>query len=104
MAMYLSTITQLIAIPVYLALVVSAQYTTTKCRHLPGDDGWPSVDEWKALNASVSGRLIKTRPAGHVCHEPTYNTEACQALNSTWKYPSAQYVVPVSTQSITDPG
>jgi hypothetical protein len=100
--MYLSTITQLLAISASLALVVSAQYNTTKCRNIPGDDGWPNANEWKALNASVSGRLIKTRPAGHVCHEPTYDAEACQALNSTWKYPSAQCVMLTLNLSIAN--
>jgi hypothetical protein len=88
--MYLSTIARLLAIPTSFAVVVGAQYNTSNCRSIPGDAGWPSTDDWKALNASVSGRLIKTRPAGHVCHEPTYDAEACQALNSTWIYPVAQ--------------
>jgi hypothetical protein len=63
------------------------------CRNMPGDENWPSIEEWQALNSSVSGRLIKTMPAGHVCHDPTYNASACEALNATWIYPWGQYVL-----------
>jgi hypothetical protein len=61
-------------------------HKASKCRNIVGDDAWPSLDEWKALNNSVSGRLIRTIPAGHVCHDPTYDAEACKTLNSTWIY------------------
>jgi hypothetical protein len=88
--MYLSTATQLLAISASLVVAGSAQYSTSKCRNIPGDASWPRTDDWKALNSSVSGRLIKTRPAAHVCHEPTYDAQACEALNSTWIYPWAQ--------------
>ncbi|KAF2032365.1 FAD/FMN-containing isoamyl alcohol oxidase-like protein MreA [Setomelanomma holmii] len=60
---------------------------TFGCRKIPGDEGWPSIEEWQTLNASVSGRLMKTTPAGHVCHDPTYDAAACEALNQTWIYP-----------------
>jgi hypothetical protein len=74
-----------------LSFIASASYnTSTVCRNIPGDDGWPTLEDWKALNTSVSGRLIKTTPAGYVCHNPTYNAEACEALNSTWILPPAQ--------------
>jgi hypothetical protein len=72
------------------SVVEAAYYNTSTCRNIPGDDGWPTVDDWSTLNASVSGRLIKTTPAAHVCHDPTYNAAACEALNSTWIYPWAQ--------------
>jgi hypothetical protein len=74
-----------------LSSIVSAAYnTSTLCRNIPGDDAWPALEDWKTLNTSVSGRLIKTTPAGYVCHNPTYNAEACKGLNSTWIFPSAQ--------------
>ncbi|KAH7392192.1 putative isoamyl alcohol oxidase [Phaeosphaeria sp. MPI-PUGE-AT-0046c] len=77
---------------VFLSLVVgAASQNATKCRNIPGDANWPTLESWSALNTSVSGHLIKTVPAGHVCHDPTYNAEACQALNSTWIFPWAHF-------------
>ncbi|KFY17338.1 hypothetical protein V492_00748 [Pseudogymnoascus sp. VKM F-4246] len=37
---------------------------TAWCRSLPGDDGWPTVSQWKSFNSTVDGRLIETRPLG----------------------------------------
>jgi hypothetical protein len=81
----------LIATGLGLIAYVAAQ-NTTRCRNIPSDAGWPGIDHWQALNTTVSGRLIKTTPAGHVCHDPTYDTAACEALNATWIYPWGQYV------------
>jgi hypothetical protein len=86
-----SNLSRLLVVAASLTPIASAAYfNSTKCRNIPGDDGWPALQEWSALNASVSGRLIKTTPAAHVCHDPTYNAEACEALNSTWIFPWAQ--------------
>jgi hypothetical protein len=92
-AMHWSTSLQLLALLDSFAVhAQSVPYKTSKCRKIPGDDGWPSIREWNALNDTVSGRLIKTAPAGHVCHDPTYDAKACETLNSTWIYPWGQYV------------
>jgi hypothetical protein len=89
--MYSSRVLRLLVVHASFALVAgAASFYDTKCRVVPGDLGWPATEEWKALNFSVSGRLIKTSPAGHVCHDPTYDAEACAALNSTWIYPWGQ--------------
>jgi hypothetical protein len=89
--MYSSRVLQLLAVHASFTLFTGALSSNeTQCRVLPGDLEWPNSEEWNALNSSVSGRLIKTSPAGHVCHDPTYNEEACTALNSSWIYPWAQ--------------
>lgn len=62
------------------------------CRFLSHDEGWPVLEEWQTLNASVSGRLIRTVPAAHVCHDPTYNESLCAAVRESWIYPWGQYV------------
>jgi hypothetical protein len=67
-------------------------YKTSEYRSIPGANSWPSISDWIGLNDTVSGRLIKTAPAGHVCHDPTYDAEACEKLNSTRIYPWCQYV------------
>ncbi|KAB8069122.1 hypothetical protein BDV29DRAFT_161738 [Aspergillus leporis] len=47
---------------------------------------WPSDSEWRSLNRTVSGRLIKTVPVASVCYpsEPAYNPETCQSVRSNW--------------------
>lgn len=64
-----------------------------KCQYLPGDKGWPSQDRWDKLNNTISGRLIKTISPGHVCHDPNYDANVCEALKASWTLPQAQYVV-----------
>lgn len=40
------------------------------CRFLPGDQGWPSPQEWGELNKTIGGRLIAAVPLAAVCHTP----------------------------------
>jgi hypothetical protein len=54
------------------------------CRYLPGDDGWPSPQEWDKLNTTVHGQLIATVPLGSACHDPTYNAKECAQLQEGW--------------------
>ncbi|KEY63900.1 hypothetical protein S7711_10195 [Stachybotrys chartarum IBT 7711] len=64
------------------------------CRNIPGDPGWPTAAQWSELNATVSGRLIATNPLSHVCHDPTYDEEACNALKEVWGPPAVQLAEP----------
>lgn len=63
------------------------------CRYLPGDAGWPSVDEWNRLNSTVGGRLVATVPLGSPCHDPTYVAAECASLQSQWLLPQLQFVL-----------
>ncbi|KAJ8120016.1 hypothetical protein O1611_g10474 [Lasiodiplodia mahajangana] len=57
------------------------------CTHLPGDEGWPSLDDWAELNRTLSGQLIVTVPQASVCHTTPYNLyseSACQELAQEW--------------------
>ncbi|KAK0444270.1 FAD-binding domain-containing protein [Desarmillaria tabescens] len=38
------------------------------CRTVPGDPSFPSDEEWKNLNSSVSGRLVKAVPSAQFCN------------------------------------
>lgn len=60
------------------------------CRCKPDDSCWPSPHQWKGLNESVQGNLVAVRPVGNVCHDPTYDREACAKTknitqNSFWR-------------------
>ncbi|EEH07998.1 FAD binding domain-containing protein [Histoplasma capsulatum G186AR] len=62
----------------------------TSCRCKPEEKCWPSPHQWKALNESVHGNLVAVRPVGNVCHDPTYDPEACARTknithNSFWR-------------------
>jgi hypothetical protein len=56
----------------------------------PGSAGYPTFDEWRALNTSVSGRLLKFSNPGKVCYGSEYDKAAC----STYKvqFNNATYV------------
>lgn len=80
-----------------LATAVAGQ-SSPSCKPIPGDDHWPSVETWEALNETISGRLIATVPVGSVCHiggefDGHYNTTECIVLQSTWNFAQAQYVI-----------
>ncbi|CBF84282.1 hypothetical protein AN2648.2 [Aspergillus nidulans FGSC A4] len=70
----------------------AASSSNTSCHCLPGDACWPSAAKWNALNSTVGGRLIATVPIGSVCHEPTYDAEACAQLQEDWNLPQTHYV------------
>ncbi|KLJ12109.1 hypothetical protein EMPG_12773 [Blastomyces silverae] len=60
------------------------------CRCQPEDPCWPSPHKWKRLNESVEGNLVAVRPVGSVCHDQTYDPEACAntkniTQNSFWR-------------------
>ncbi|XRM45666.1 hypothetical protein ABZX51_008744 [Aspergillus tubingensis] len=60
------------------------------CRCQPSDACWPSRDDWKHLNESISGHLVRVYPIGHVCHVPFFNQASCNQLvhlqyDSNWR-------------------
>ena len=60
------------------------------CKCMPGDACWPSVEEWTALNSSLSGKLVETIPLGSPCHVPTYVEAECLHLKQQWFRPDIQ--------------
>lgn len=78
-----------------LAWATPAHTTTSWCRHIPGDAGWPSESDWSQLNATVHGRLIATVPQASICHSAPYDSlddAACRALRERWDFPETLYV------------
>lgn len=57
------------------------------CRFIPGDVGWPSLQDWAELNSTVGGRLIVTVPVASICHMPTYRDTECAILKEQWNFP-----------------
>ena len=74
-----------------LGLVLSAVVVAAQdCKCLPGDSCWPSISRWEALNSTVGGRLVATVPLGSPCHDPNYDSEKCDYLQSEWQYAGIQ--------------
>lgn len=74
----------------YLAVKYADPFKTTTCRCQPGELCWPSIEEWNVFNASIDGNLVEVRPLGYVCHDPTYDKDACDSVkshanNATWR-------------------
>jgi len=64
----------------------------------PGEAGWPSLDEWKALDAWVGGRLVPIKPPLEACRAAP-DSPACSALFRTLKNPWAIGDDPALTQT-----
>lgn len=63
------------------------------CKCIPGDDCWPTAQEWVDFNATISGRLVTPpRPLAAVCHNPEYDQAACASLRARWTDPALQSV------------
>lgn len=71
-------------------LTAAAVAPKQQCHCLPGDACWPSVSSWNRLNDTVGGRLVATEPIGSPCHDPTYDADACAALQAGWTNPLTQ--------------
>ncbi|KAK2752802.1 hypothetical protein FQN55_005934 [Onygenales sp. PD_40] len=56
-----------------------------RCRCTPNDSCWPSPDQWKALNHSIQGNLAAVKPVGNVCHDPTFDADACAEVKNITK-------------------
>lgn len=70
-----------------ILLSIPVHTNDTTCRYIPGDDEWPTTEDWQELNATVGGRLIATIPQASVCHSAPYShydESACAALQPIW--------------------
>ncbi|KAK2757897.1 hypothetical protein FQN54_004303 [Arachnomyces sp. PD_36] len=70
--------------------VATAGPSRGRCRCLPDDGCWPGPDQWQALNSSLDGDLVAVKPVNSVCHDPTFDEQACEAVlakrsNSLWR-------------------
>lgn len=66
----------------------------SRCRCFPGDDCWPTEQEWNVFNQTLGGKLIATKPIASVCHVDqfaAYDAEKCAELLSVWGFPETHY-------------
>ncbi|EOO01028.1 putative isoamyl alcohol oxidase protein [Phaeoacremonium minimum UCRPA7] len=69
------------AVPIMGVAAVGAIASGASCKCAPGDSCWPSIGAWDKLNATVSGKLIATKPIALPCYPgPDYDAAACGAV------------------------
>ncbi|KAK3311743.1 hypothetical protein B0H66DRAFT_482832 [Apodospora peruviana] len=55
-----------------------------ECRAFPGSSDWPTDEEWKQLNVSLGGALLRPIPVASACYKAgdfnTYNAATCRYL------------------------
>lgn len=80
----------------------SGSLNQSACRCFPGDDCWPSVQEWSKFNQSLEGKLIATIPIASACHDDSfsaYDAKACADLQAIWQLPETHYNTPSSVMA-----
>lgn len=69
-------------------------------RQTPNTPCFPKDDDWKALNSSVNGALIKTIPLASVCYQDSpfddFNDTLCKEVASQWTNSSLHAADPAS--------
>jgi hypothetical protein len=54
---------------------------TPRCRAWPGSHDWPTEAEWKQLNVSLGGALLRPLPPASACYQgEAYNETTCRWL------------------------
>lgn len=86
-------------VPALLASVCSVSarcnepVNNNDCECFPGDECWPTAEEWSKFNATIEGRLIATMPLAAVCHDNawgSYDNATCEMLRNGWLDPETQ--------------
>jgi hypothetical protein len=56
-----------------------------QCKSIPGDDDWPSDEDWSTFNATLGGVLLKPKPLANVCYAgQNYDQQRCDQLKQSW--------------------
>lgn len=58
------------------------------CKSSPGDPTWPTTKDWNALNSSIDGTLLSTKPAASSCYpgNPFNSPTNCTTVTNHWSY------------------
>ncbi|KAI5238172.1 FAD-binding domain-containing protein [Aureobasidium subglaciale] len=67
-------------------LAVSSRSNAMTCKSTPLDSDWPPVAEWGALNGTLRGALLQTRPVASACYpgNPFNSTMSCNEVEDRW--------------------
>ncbi|KAF7720046.1 FAD binding, berberine domain-containing protein [Penicillium ucsense] len=67
---------------------LTSPQTIAHCKSSPQSTIWPSHDDWRALNRSIGGCLIRTAPAASSCYKgnPFNSPHNCSEVMENWKF------------------
>lgn len=71
-------------VPLALGIPTQSLGKQRVCYPLPGDEEWPSIDDWDQLNATTNGRLIRGTPLAASCFTPNLDEAACNETKRLW--------------------
>lgn len=75
------------------------------CREFPGTNDWPSEVEWKWLNASLGGVLLKPVPAAAACYPgPYHDAVKCTSMASGQTISKAYFDDPLALSTMWTAG
>ncbi|KAF3012671.1 hypothetical protein E8E14_011563 [Neopestalotiopsis sp. 37M] len=85
-------------ISIVFALFLAGALGQSSCKLTPSDASWPSIDEWNALNETINGTLIQTRPAASSCYDgnPFNSSLSCDFVESNWTTSAFHAALPES--------
>jgi len=58
-----------VAVSAVVGLLLAPILVQARCRNQPGSIGYPSAENWSALNDSIDDRLVKVVPSAKACAE-----------------------------------
>jgi hypothetical protein len=60
--------------------------STPICKVTPYNESWPSDNDWKLLNTTINGSLLRTVPAASACwNDSSFNSPiSCDIATSKW--------------------
>ncbi|KAI1128829.1 hypothetical protein F5Y10DRAFT_277156 [Nemania abortiva] len=81
-----------------LALIYAVTGQARECKCTPGESCWPSDSDWAAFNATVDGRLLRTKLPASVCYPGSadYDEATCESVIANWNDPPFHSKDPVS--------
>ncbi|KAF2179557.1 FAD-binding domain-containing protein [Zopfia rhizophila CBS 207.26] len=80
------------------ALSFAKAFREPHCKTTLLDPNWPPENEWNALNKTIGGSLIKTRPVASSCYggDPFNSTHTCEEVTRNWGYSAYHASLPES--------
>lgn len=69
---------------------------SSECKCIPGDECWPTPEEWAHFNITIQGKLVAPSQLASVCHDPNYDEAECAYVQGQWTEPRFQFVQPTT--------
>ena len=67
------------------SFVTQSPLTLSTCRNAPGNPGYPTNEQWAALNTTISGRLVEVVPFVEFCNTQQGGCTAEQSASASFR-------------------